>query len=254
METAVQPCAYHEDRPSVATCSECGAAICEECRQEVAGHVVCAKCVENIRSRVAAQIDSEQPVTPPSDVPQPVTTFLGPSSADGPIASTPQIPEAAMATPSIPIPPPSPARIVVGIVLGLIVGWLGAFIRAQVMYRANIQFGLIDSFIGFAVGYAVVMGSGRTGLVPAIIGGLIAFGAITYGWYLVYGYALNDELVKLGGQEAANLFRMRSFPEEAPGIIRRWDLMDWVFVAIGVYGGFMTPFRATTPTHQPGRA
>ncbi len=251
METAVQPCAYHEDRPSVATCSECGAATCEECRQEVAGHVVCAKCVESIRSRVAAQIDSEQPVTPPSDVPQPVTTFPGPPSAENPPTSMPPVREAAMATPSIPIPPPSPARIVVGIVLGLLVGWVGAIIRARIMHHTGFQWGLIDSFLGFGVGMAVVMGSGRGGIIPAVIGALIAFGAITYGWYILSGLELKGATIQIAG-EGMRPLEMPPFLNIVPNIIKTWRLMDWVFVAIGVYGGFITPFRATTITREPG--
>ena len=257
METAVQPCAYHEDRPSVATCSECGAAVCEECRQEVAGHVVCTRCVENIRAKVAAEIETEQPATPPSDVPQPLTTFPGPPAVEQPGAEL--LPPIAAATPSIPIPPPSPARIVLGVVAGLIVGWIGAWIRAQVMYRANIQFGLIDSFIGFAVGFAVMLGSGRSGIVPAIIGAVLSFGAITYGWYLFEMYRADAVLVQLRetlSEVAGTPVRggIPSFFDLAPDIIRSWRVMDWLFVAIGVYGGFITPMRSSGPSTESGAA
>jgi hypothetical protein len=155
--------------------------------------------------------------------------------------------EPAAITPAPPLAPPNPARIVLGIVLGLIAGYVGAFIRAQVMYRANIQFGLIDSFIGFAVGFAVVLGSGRSGIVPALIGAVIAFGAITYGWYLAIGYEMNDAFAKIATDPGLMRFSMPPFLEFAPRIIRNWDIMDWVFVAIGVYGGFITPMRASSP-------
>jgi hypothetical protein len=158
----------------------------------------------------------------------------------------------ASAQPAAPSAPPAPGRILVGIALGALAGAAGAFIRAQVMYRMNIQFGLIDSFIGFAVGFAVVLGSGRTGIVPAIIGAVIAFGAITYGWYLAIGYGLSDMATKVGGEVGATLVQMPPFLESAPRIIQGWDVMDWVFVAIGVYGGFITPYRAGAPGTTAG--
>src|SRR5436190_11047801 len=99
MESTSQTCAYHPDRTATATCSECHSPICEECRQEVAGQVVCAKCVNDIRSRVAAELESERPPVEPSNVPQPVTTFPAPPVTAAPAAQT-----SAPAPSSAPIP------------------------------------------------------------------------------------------------------------------------------------------------------
>src|SRR5688572_30484268 len=121
MEGAYQWCAYDGAR-AVAACSECNNAICVSCRQVVAGHDVCAKCVEEIRARVSAELE---PASAPG-VPLPEATFSNEPNADQTIAAAIPPVESAPETVAQPAAPPGPVRILVGIALGVLVGWVGA--------------------------------------------------------------------------------------------------------------------------------
>lgn len=44
MVVSVGRCYYHNDRPSVAVCSICGAGICKDCARKNNGQIVCTEC------------------------------------------------------------------------------------------------------------------------------------------------------------------------------------------------------------------
>lgn len=46
-------CYRHEGTASVATCVSCSQPVCEECREEVAGHAMCRPCVAAAEARIA---------------------------------------------------------------------------------------------------------------------------------------------------------------------------------------------------------
>jgi hypothetical protein len=130
--------------------------------------------------------------------------------------------------------PPNPARLLAGIVAGIVAGAIGAFVWDKFVFYTGIEFGLIASGIGWAVGVAIVIGSGgHHGIVPALFGAVIAFCAIIFGEYLL----AQDQIAKAG-------LSFISGRVDIPFVVKHLDVMTWVFVAIGVYGGFQVPMGA----------
>lgn len=239
--TTTAICAYHHDRNAADTCVECGKAICEECRTTVADKSVCRPCVENIRSRVAAEMNAPSSGGMTAAPPQQGNVVPTPAPSDAPGAG------AVAAMRAVPEEPLRLSRLLVGLALGLVVGLIGALIYDKFVFYTNIQFGLVASFIGFAVGFAVLMGVGRGGLVPALLGGALALLAMVISQYLLFNDVLARELGKNG--DLARQFAERGIadgrlpftPRALWFVVSHLDFMDWVFIAIGVYGGFTTP-------------
>ncbi len=48
MDVSVDRCYYHNDRPSVAVCSICGAGICQDCTANNNGQIVCVPCFNKL--------------------------------------------------------------------------------------------------------------------------------------------------------------------------------------------------------------
>lgn len=241
-------CAYHPERDARGACVECASPVCEECLVTVADRPLCRRCEEAIRRRVAAEIDAAAPAADQGEAAPPAPAPVAAASPADPGYAVPE------ASPADVAPEPPPARLLVGALLGIVVGLIGAFIYDKFVFYTNIQFGLVASFIGFAIGYAVLVGTGRGGLTPALVGALLALGAMIFSHYLLF----NDMLARELGKDPA---MARQFAERGTGgvpftprgigfIFTRLDVMDWVFIAIGVYGGFITPYRAGSATTQ----
>lgn len=222
-----QRCAYHPDKISRAVCAECAAPVCGECRDTVAGKTVCTHCVAKITARVSAEMTAAQ---------QPRYDLAG-NPVAAPPAQPPQFGTSYAPTPT-PVSHPvmvyetgNPARLLVGIIAGIVVGAIGAVIWDKFVFYTNVQFGLIASLIGWAVGVAVATGSRQGGIVPAVIGGIIAFCAMFLGWFL-----LDGDLARKVGLDSSIV--------NIEFVLNHLDVMDWLFIAIGVYGGFEVPFKA----------
>jgi hypothetical protein len=262
-------CAYHPDKAAVSACSECSAPLCRECETLIKGKPVCQRCIANIRAKVGAELGAQgvppQPGVsyPPAANPYPQQpgAYPPPANAYPPQPGTVYPPQqgapygqapgtgGTMYTAPTPLvqEPPNPAKLLLGVVAGLIVGIIGAIVWDKFVFYTNFQVGLIASFIGFAVGMAVVTVSGQHGVVPGVIGGLLAFFAIMFGNYLLAndvflkhfaGQVLqlkNGSTLQVGGWLPLSLY-LEMLPHMDP--------MDWIFVAIGVYGGYITPYRA----------
>lgn len=247
-------CAYHPGRAAPAECAQCRRPICDECRQTVADKPVCAPCVAAIRERVSSEMAAPAPVAAPNyNVGGGAAAFPPPADVAGtyapPNSAPPGAGPLAPAAPVVDNGAPGAGRLLLGALFGLVAGVVGAFIYDKFVFYTHIQFGLVASLIGFCIGMAVMMGTGgRGGILPALMSATLSFGAMVLSHHLL----LNDEL---GRAIATNPDIARrsaetgvtALPLSVRGmgfVIRHLDFMDWVFIAIGVYGGFSVPFRA----------
>ena len=129
----------------------------------------------------------------------------------------------------------TPMQYTKAIVFGLIAAVIGAFIWDKFVYYTQLQFGLIVVGIAVLVGYAVTLGTeGNYNIMISVIGAVLGAGAIMLGNALV----LQDVLVKSGIQQGVipllEVFKVR---------LSNMDIMDWVFVAIGAWEGWVIPAR-----------
>lgn len=245
-------CAYHPDQSAVDRCTECQRDICAQCKTEVAGKPVCKNCVDLIRSRVAAEMAS----APPASAGAATTPSYSPPAGFGAQASTqpygsPQ-PTTSYQMPSpIVQEEPSPARMLAGIVLGALFGAVGAFIWKTIAYYAHFELAYLDIIVGCAAGFGVVMGGGRHGFLPAILGAILGFGSMMLGYYLLMNAQYHDlarELIeKIPKDAAAGAPTIASvgnltFKDFIEGL-KELSVIDWAFVAAGVYGGFIVPMK-----------
>ena len=201
------PCFNHSTAPATTACNQCGIPLCAECTTTVADKSVCSRCVDAIRTRVASQIDPAPAAPLPRYAAQPEGL--------------------------------TPVRLLTGIALGTLIGVIGAFIWEKVVFYSHFNIGYLAALIGFGVGYGILLGTKRGGMVPAILGGVIALAAQVFGYYLLD----NDELAKamIEHSMAPVLMPIGMF---LTGLPRDVGVIGWVIVAIGVYGGFKTPYRA----------
>ncbi len=239
-------CAYHPDRISEAACVECGTPICNECQVLVKDKPVCQRCVETIRSRVADEIGDAVPAatsTGATDTPIPTADSPPAPWASRPTTESPTVPTSPGTVYRPPGPvaykAPNPARLLIGIVLGILIGAVGAVVWEKVTFSAHVEIGYLNILVGFGVGYGVMVGSGQRGWVPAILSGIIAFGAMMFGYYLLTG----EEVAKLAAERGVPVptITLDAFLD----VLKHLEPLDWVFVAIGVYGGVRTPLRSS---------
>jgi len=182
------------------------------------------------------------PYAPPPSMPQSVNPS-GAAAYDAP-ASPPapqtdyayRSPLAGVAAAALANENPHPARYLAGLALGLVVGLICAFLYDKFVFYTNIGLGIIASLIGFAVGFAVLIGCGRGGIGPAAMGGAISLFSMLASRFML----LNDIVSKQVGHTV--VLPVNGFTIGL--MFKTMEIMSWVIVAGGVYGGFMTPFRA----------
>ncbi len=227
---AVAACYYHHDQLASTACSQCGVPLCGGCVENVAGRPVCRNCVGAIRARVAAEMSAAPPQTPGIAPPNPYAPPMPPAQA-GPYL--PPVQAVAM-----PVPQTGPMGLLLGVVYGTVAGAVGAFLLAKIEGLLNFEWGYLNALVGFGVGFGVLMGDKRGGVPAAIIGGVLAFFSMMFCEYLLLGdgiakYAATNNLQPVPIDSAIFL-----------DYLRHLDIIDWVCIAIGVYGGAKTPLRA----------
>lgn len=249
-------CAYHPNQTAVDRCTECQRDICAQCKTEVAGKPVCKNCVDLIRSRVAAEMGA----TPSSSTGAAATpTYASPAGFGAQAPTQPY--GSAQPTTSYQMPSPivqeqpSPARMLAGIILGALFGAVGAFIWKTIAYYAHFELAYLDIIVGCAAGFGVVMGGGRQGIIPAILGALLGFGSMMLGYYLLMNAQYHDlarEILEklpkdaaIGTPSVGNL-TLNQFVEG----LKDLSVIDWAFVAAGVYGGFIVPMKKKPQSAQ----
>ena len=118
-----------------------------------------------------------------------------------------------------------------------LIGVGGAFVLAKIEFYTNFQLGLLNSLVGFGVGFGVMLGCKRSGLVPAVMGGVLAFFAMMLSEYFYF----QDVLAKFIADNPADAAGASSYT-----FLDHLGHMTigWLFIAIGVYGGAKTPLRA----------
>ena len=201
-----------------ATCTECGRLVAPGESETIAGKTVCKACVAQIRARVAADLNAAETPRYNSTAPGQAGDYQAPARPVRVAASGEG----------------TALHLLLGAAMGLAVGLVGAFIYDKFVFYTRIQFGLITSFIGFGVGVAVVTGGRRFGTLPAVIGGVIALFCMIFSYQLLF----NDQAVAAGKPPP-----LTYDPIGFINTIMNLNIMDWVFIAIGVYGAAKVPLR-----------
>jgi hypothetical protein len=138
----------------------------------------------------------------------------------------------------VPMPQTNAKGLLLGIVYGAVAGAVGAFLLAKIEGMTNLEWGYINALVGFGVGYGVLMGDKRGGVPAAIAGGVLAFFSMMFCEYLL----LSDGLAKYLASHNQGPVSINS--AMFLDYLRHLDIIDWVCIAIGVYGGAKTPLRA----------
>ncbi len=225
---AVAACSYHPDQISSTACSQCGRPLCSGCVETVANQPVCRNCVGAIRARVAAQMNAAQMNAAQMNAAPP------PGAAPA-MPANPFMPQAQAVRPA---PPTSATGLLLGVVYGTVAGAVGAFLLAKIEGATGFEWGYLNALVGFGVGYGVLMGDRRGGVPAAVAGGVLAFFAMMFCEYLL----LSDAVAKYAGAHGLGAVSVNS--AMFLDYLRHRDIIDWVCIAIGVYGGAKTPLRA----------
>jgi len=215
-------CYVHPGTEATAQCVGCRQSICEACREEVAGHPMCHACVQAAQSRYAG--------TPENVGADSTSESHSPSAAS--IVAPPE--------------PLSPALYFRALILGFLAAIIGAFIWDKFALITGYQFGLIAILLGFLVGYAVLYGTGgKYGVLLPWMGALLS------GFSILLGYALlaQDFILQdaTRAEELSQLPLLVRLPILMIAVIPALDFLDWVFVAIGIWEGWIIPRRAEQP-------
>jgi hypothetical protein len=218
-------CSMHPGTEATVQCVSCRRWICDACREEVAGHAMCQACVQAAQSRYAST----------------------PENAAGSIGA----PIAAPTTANlVEAEPCGAAQYLKALILGLVAAIIGAFIWDKFVLITGIQLGLIAVLLGILVGFAVVLGAeGKSGALLPWMGALLA------GFSILLGYALLAQDVVLQDSTLAEDLKqvplLIRLPRLLIAIIPALDVLDWLFVAIGVWEGWIIPRRAGQPKQAP---
>lgn len=222
-------CAQHPGVEAVGTCIACGQAICEACRETVAGHPMCHSCVAQEQERVRSEVAADASATP--------------EVADGSVAAPGTAAPAASPTDAVTsaAPPPQPCgflQYVKAVLFAGIAAVLGALIWDKFALWTGIQLGLIAVAVGWVVATALCIGAeGRPGKLLPVLGAVTAAFGIMLGYAMLMQDTDRGELAR-NLREADYFLKLFTYFLTAPFNL---DLMDWVFVAIGVWEGWSIP-------------
>jgi hypothetical protein len=212
-------CHNHAGTGSVTTCIACQQPICADCREEVAGHAMCHPCVAAAQERLAAA-PAAAPVPP------------APAAEQPPLRC-------------------GFVHYVRAVLFAGIAAIVGAVAWDKFALITGIQLGLVAVALGVLVGVAVVRGAdGRRGALLPWIGAPMA------GFSILLGYALlaQDMLAREHAQQASKFLALPwiiRIPFLIFATVQSLDLMDWVFVAIGVWEGWSIPRRMLRRASEP---
>jgi hypothetical protein len=213
-------CYLHPGYGAGAMCVACSRPICAVCREDVAGHPMCPECVGAHQQRLAEE---------------------SPEAA------------AALAAQTAPAEEPvllcGPKHYLKGALFGFIAAVAGAIVWDKIVFYTHFQIGYIAFVLAAVVAIAVNIGAeGRAGKVLPVIGCLLA------GFCIILGNTLltEDQMRAQVPDVAKQLGSLDPFDRYTRLLLftmrRIMDPMDWVFVAIGMWEGWVLTRR--TPTAQ----
>lgn len=134
---------------------------------------------------------------------------------------------------------PHPARIFIGIAAGMAIGLVCAWLYAKFQLMTGMGHSLITGGIGWIVGFAVLVGAGRGGMLAALCGGAVSFIVLFFSRFWLLSDYLGQEFkgttLPFNGETIQ--LTLQSFTHNPLSII---------VLLVGVAGGFLVPFRAAT--------
>jgi hypothetical protein len=134
---------------------------------------------------------------------------------------------------------PAAVRMLFAAFAALFVGFILVWLYAKFVFATKFSIAYLTAGIGWAIGFVVLIVSGRGGPIPALIGGSIAFVTLFFSRFLL-----------LGDEVAA---RLPDMPNPLPlndktlGLTFQsftWNPISFIILLVGVAGGFMVPLRA----------
>ena len=129
---------------------------------------------------------------------------------------------------------------------GLMAALVSAIVWDKFTYYSQMKFSLIAIGIGFLVGGSVVVGGrNKTGVPLQIIGAVCAALGILLGEMLLFDDYLHDYFLRTAGLDLGFWrllpFVIKQFPSYA--LAGGISIMSWLFLAVGVYEGWVIPGR-----------
>lgn len=134
---------------------------------------------------------------------------------------------------------PAAIRLLFAALASLFVGFILAWLYAKFVFYTKFSIAYLTAGIGWVIGFVVLIVAGRGGMVPALIGGSVAFISLFFSRFLLIG----DEVAT----RFPNLPNPLPINEKTLGLTVEsffWSPLSIIIFLVGVAGGFTLPFRA----------
>jgi hypothetical protein len=209
-------CYRHPSALATAFCNVCSKAICGDCRADVAGYAMCSACVSAAQAELGGSSSTSSSTSGRGfGIPGSSAVGAGSEGCRG-------------------------GQYLKAVLFSAVAAVLGAVIWDKIVLVTGYQLGIIAVVLGALVGIAVRVGAeGRPGA------GLPWIGALMAGFSIFLGHAFLIHDVLKHEAEYAAVFAVMSLPARLSMLlevaVHNLDIMDWAFVAIGVYEGWKIP-------------
>jgi len=215
-------CFNHPGIAARGKCSECGHALCEQCKLTFKSRPVCEHCLETIRHRLAtdatAVFEAPSAVTTIPDIDSQTAT----RSVDVVLEARESLQQANR--------PSEVRKVLQGSIVALIIGIVLSLLVAKIRSSFGYPIGFAHVIVGAAVGYGMVIAARDGGELQSIAAAVIAAFTLVSGIY----FLANDQNSAAAGGIAPDMLtigqffgRVGNFPS------------DWIFVLFGVIAAFL---------------
>jgi hypothetical protein len=228
-------CINHPGIAARGKCSECGSALCEQCKLTFKNRPVCDACLESIRHKLAtdasAIYDTPAVATAIPDIDSQTAT----RSVDVVLQARESLKEASR--------PSDTRKVLQGSVIALIVGLILSYLIATLRYDWHYPLGFMHIFVGLAVGFAMVVGARDGGKLQAMAATIISAFSLVSGIYFLENFEYTNTPAP-GTTDQPAMLSLSQFFER----VGNYPL-DWVFVFIGVVAAFMIAKNSKNEVH-----
>lgn len=224
-------CVNHPGTAARGKCSECGVALCDECRITYKNRPVCEQCLENIRHKLATDAEAvfEHKETE-AEIPS-VDSQTATRTIDVVIAARESLEASSR---------PSPMRLLLlGALIGIIIGMILAMLTAKVRYLTGWPLGFTYVLAGWAIGFGVTVGAHRGGRLQGMVAAVIAFATLILGIYLFFNDSYTPKMISADEGPAT----IALSPGQFASMIGNVSILDWLFVLGGVAAAFFMANR-----------
>jgi len=220
-------CVNHPGTAARGKCSECGRALCEQCKLTFKSRPVCDHCLEFIRHKMAtdasAVFDAPAAATAIPDIDSQTAT----RSVEVVLQARESLEEAMR-------------RVLQGSVVALIIGVIMSLLVAKIRYQTGTPLGFMHVITGLVVGYGMVVGARDGGKNQSVAAVIIAAFTCVCG---IYFYA-NEEFTHAPGAADGTMLTLGQFSDRVGNFP-----YDWIFVLFGIGGAFLVARTSRNEVH-----